>query len=73
MVVMVIKHQNTRNGLRPFPYQAGSAAAGMADVGMARGSAGMEGCFCKMVTRECDGLVGRRIGFFYKNMTHDGR
>jgi hypothetical protein len=43
----------------------------MVDAGMARGSAGMahesagmEGCFCKMGTQACDGLVGRRVGVF---------
>jgi hypothetical protein len=50
---------------------AGMAAAGSAGIvdagsaGMARGSAGMEGCFCKTVTQTCemiDGLIGRRIG-----------
>jgi hypothetical protein len=29
-----------------------------------RGSAGMEGFFCKMVTHTCDRLDGIRIGFF---------
>jgi hypothetical protein len=29
------------------------------------------GLFCKMVTQTCDRLVGIRIGFFCKKMTHD--
>jgi hypothetical protein len=46
-------------------WQMRGRAAGSA--GMACGSAGMEGCFCKTVTEACemfDGLIGIRIGVF---------
>jgi hypothetical protein len=49
-----------RQGWRMRGRVAGSA-------GMARGSAGMEGCFCKTVTQACemlDGLIRRRIVTF---------
>jgi hypothetical protein len=60
-----------RSGTGLRRLATGMAAAGSAGIvdagsaGMARGSAGMEGCFCKTVTQTCemiDGLIGRRIG-----------